>query len=59
MEAELNSYLMTPTVDGEEDPLAWWKVHNVNFLMLSKLACKFVCILATSSPSDVFSAGAI
>lgn len=38
MEAELNSYLVTPAIDGEEDPLVWWKVYNVNFLMLSKLA---------------------
>ncbi|KAK1905234.1 Zinc finger BED domain containing protein 1, partial [Dissostichus eleginoides] len=25
IEAEVNTYLMTPTIDGEEDPLAWWK----------------------------------
>lgn len=58
IEAEVNIYLMTPTIDGEEDPLAWWKVHRVNFPMLSKLARKFLCIPATSSPSErVFSAG--
>lgn len=58
IEAEVNTYLMTPTIDGEEDPLAWWKVHRVNFPMLSKLVSKFLCIPATSSPSErVFSAG--
>lgn len=58
IEAEVNTYLMTTTIDGEEDPLAWWKVHRVNFPMLSKLVSKFLCIPATSSPSErVFSAG--
>lgn len=51
MEAELNSYLMTPAIDGEQDPLAWWKVHMVNFPSLSKLVRKYLCIPATSSPS--------
>ncbi|XP_061884799.1 E3 SUMO-protein ligase ZBED1-like [Entelurus aequoreus] len=55
--AELNSYLITPTIDGEDNPLAWWRVHNVNFPWLSKLARKFLCIPATSSPSErLFSA---
>ncbi|XP_055036165.2 uncharacterized protein [Misgurnus anguillicaudatus] len=52
LEAELNGYLMTPAIDGEEDPLAWWKVHRVNFPRLSKLARKYLCIPATSSPSE-------
>lgn len=57
MEAELNSYLMSPAIDGEQDPLAWWKVHRVNFPRLSKLARKYLCIPATSSPSErLFSA---
>ena len=57
IKAKLDNYLMTPTIDGEEDPLAWWRVHNVNFPWLSKLARKFLCIPATSSPSErLFSA---
>ncbi len=52
MEAELNSYLMSPAIDGEQDPLAWWKEHRVNFPRLSKLARKYLCIPATSSPSE-------
>ncbi len=57
IKAELDNYLMTPTIDGEEDPLAWWRMHNVNFPWLSKLARKFLCIPATSSPSErLFSA---
>ncbi|KAL1023621.1 hypothetical protein UPYG_G00043640 [Umbra pygmaea] len=38
IKAELDNYLMTPTIDGEQDPLAWWRVHNDNFPWLSKLA---------------------
>ncbi|XP_048055586.1 E3 SUMO-protein ligase ZBED1-like [Megalobrama amblycephala] len=30
-EAELNGYLLTPVIDGEDDSLAWWKVHNIMF----------------------------
>ncbi|XP_041849218.1 E3 SUMO-protein ligase ZBED1-like [Melanotaenia boesemani] len=52
IKAELDNYLMTPTIDGEEDPLAWWRVHKVNFPWLSKLARKFLCLPATSSPSE-------
>lgn len=57
MEAELNGYLITPVIDGEQDPLAWWKLHRVNFPRLSELACKYLCIPAASSPSErLFSA---
>ncbi|XP_060774450.1 E3 SUMO-protein ligase ZBED1-like [Neoarius graeffei] len=57
IKAELDNYLITPTIDGEQDPLAWWRVHHVNFPWLSKLARKYLCIPATSSPSErLFSA---
>ncbi|XP_038130854.1 E3 SUMO-protein ligase ZBED1-like [Cyprinodon tularosa] len=58
VEAELNSYLMTPTIDGEEDPLAWWKMHRINFPQLCNMARKYLCVPATSAPSErLFSAG--
>ncbi len=57
-EAELNSYLLTPVIDGEDDPLAWWKVHKINFPRLCKIACKYLCVPATSAPSErLFSTG--
>ncbi|XP_033931523.1 E3 SUMO-protein ligase ZBED1-like [Pseudochaenichthys georgianus] len=57
VEAELNSYLLTPSIDKEEDPLAWWKTHKVIFPQLPKLARKYLCIPATSAPSErLFSA---
>lgn len=52
VEAELNSYLLSPTIDSEADPLAWWRLHQVSYPKLSKLARKYLCIPATSSPSE-------
>ncbi|CAM4535279.1 unnamed protein product [Leuciscus chuanchicus] len=41
VEAELSSYLTASTIDGEENPLTWWKQHQVNFPRLSStMACK-------------------
>ncbi|XP_057213823.1 E3 SUMO-protein ligase ZBED1-like [Triplophysa rosa] len=28
VEAELGNYLLTPSIDKEHDPLAWWKTHR-------------------------------
>ncbi|XP_078023596.1 E3 SUMO-protein ligase ZBED1-like, partial [Epinephelus lanceolatus] len=57
-EAELNTYLMTPAIDEEDDPLAWWKVHKINFPRLCNMARKYLCVPATSAPSErLFSAG--
>ncbi|KAL3995876.1 N-acetyltransferase 8 [Sarotherodon galilaeus] len=58
VEAELNSYLLTPVIDGEDDPLTWWKVHNIHFPRLCKMARKYLCVPATSAPSErLFSTG--
>lgn len=52
VEAELNSYLFSPIIHSEADPLAWWKLHQVTYPKLTKLAWKYLCIHATSSPSE-------
>ncbi len=52
VEVELNNYMMSPTIDSEMDPLTWWQVHQVDFPHLSKLARKYLCIPASSSPSE-------
>ncbi|XP_048036293.1 E3 SUMO-protein ligase ZBED1-like [Megalobrama amblycephala] len=57
-EAELNNYLMTPTIDGEDDPLAWWRVHKISYPQLCIMARKYLCVPATSAPSErLFSTG--
>ena len=58
IETELKSYLLTPDVDPDTNPLEWWKRHQPNFPRLSVLAKKYLTIPATSAPSErVFSVG--
>lgn len=55
LEAELNTYLLTPPIDKEEDPLAWWKVHKLSFPRLARLARKYLCILRQARRQRDFS----
>ncbi|XP_051784409.1 E3 SUMO-protein ligase ZBED1-like [Erpetoichthys calabaricus] len=56
--AEMSSYLVSPMLDSEANPLDWWRKHHVHFPTLSKVAKKYICVPATSSPSErVFSSG--
>lgn len=58
IETELKSYLLTPGVDPDTNPLEWWKRHQPNFPRLSVLAKKYLSIPATSASSErVFSVG--
>lgn len=53
---ELEAYLGLPAIDFEESPLEWWKGCHKMYPSLADLAKKYLCIPATSSPSDrVFS----
>ncbi|XP_060793244.1 E3 SUMO-protein ligase ZBED1-like [Neoarius graeffei] len=52
IENELKSYLMIPEVDSEVNPLEWWESQEVNFPRLAKLARKYLCIPASSRPSE-------
>ncbi len=57
-ERELENYLLAPDADTEMDPLQWWKIHEKNFTRVSFLAKRYLCIPATSTPSErVFSIG--
>ena len=56
VENELSSYLLSLCVESNADPLKWWKNHEINFPTLSRLAKRYLCVPATSSPSErVFS----
>ncbi|XP_051780341.1 E3 SUMO-protein ligase ZBED1-like [Erpetoichthys calabaricus] len=55
---ELENYLQSSYLDSEGDPLKWWKEHEKIYPRLSKVAKKYLCIPATSSPSErAFSSG--
>ncbi len=55
---ELQSYLFLSNADSEVDPLVWCKAHKEQYPRWSSLARKYLCIPATSSPSErVFSTG--
>ncbi len=58
IEAELNSYLQAPDADSETNPLVWWKINSATYPRVSLLAKRYLCIPATSSPSErAFSTG--
>ncbi|KAL2091684.1 hypothetical protein ACEWY4_013947 [Coilia grayii] len=55
-EAEMAIYLQERVIDREENPLIWWKNNQCRFPLMAKLAKKYLCICATSTPSErVFS----
>lgn len=43
---------LPPVKDKSADPLAWWKGNQSTFPHLSQLARKYLCIPATSVPSE-------
>ncbi|XP_069476344.1 E3 SUMO-protein ligase ZBED1-like [Ambystoma mexicanum] len=54
--AQVEHYKALPILPGNEDPLIWWKQHQKELPILSHLAQKYLCIPATSVPSErVFS----
>ncbi|XP_052432606.1 E3 SUMO-protein ligase ZBED1-like [Carassius gibelio] len=56
VESEMTIYLQEMAIDGEEDPLTWWKTNEKRFPFMARLARKYLCICATSTPSErVFS----
>lgn len=54
---ELTRYLHEECIDANVNPLPWWRDNQSRFPLLSKVARKYMCICATSTPSErVFSA---
>jgi len=52
VETELSAYLQSVDADSESDPLQWWKTHEEMFPTLKNVAEKYLCMPATSSPSE-------
>lgn len=46
-------YLEQPYEESTSDPLLWWKTHETAFSHLAKLARKYLCVPATSVPSEL------
>ena len=49
---EVNKYLNLPCITEEENPLDYWKEEKDTFPVLSSLACKYLCIPASSAPVE-------
>ncbi|XP_078476198.1 E3 SUMO-protein ligase ZBED1-like [Lampetra planeri] len=49
---EIHHYISEPLYNAESDPLRWWSVRCIDFPLLSKAAEKYLCIPATSVPSE-------
>lgn len=53
---EVRQYIEQLPISRKEDPLLYWKKHELTYPRLAKLAKRHLCIMATSTPSErVFS----
>ena len=49
---EVASYLAQPCTDRHSDPLQYWKGQKCNYPNLAQLACRFLCVPASSAPVE-------
>ncbi|CAF2262836.1 unnamed protein product, partial [Rotaria magnacalcarata] len=55
--SELIMYQHEREISRNDNPLKWWSENKRKYPLLSQLACKYLCISATSAPSErMFSA---
>ena len=53
---EIEEFQRLPRQDRKESPLEWWKTHHKELPLLSQVALRYLCIPASSAPSErVFS----
>ncbi|KAI4801496.1 hypothetical protein KUCAC02_019391 [Chaenocephalus aceratus] len=50
--SEVQMYFAEPAIHKKDDPLRWWRENKGCYPVLSKLARSFLCIPATSTPSE-------
>ena len=56
VESEVSQFKREPPINANESPLMWWKTHSDKYPTLALVAKKYLCIPATSVPSErVFS----
>ena len=41
-----------PIIDGDDDPLEWWRIRGRDFPLLSQFARRYLAIQASSAPSE-------
>lgn len=51
-QSEISNYLGVQEIPWDQCPLAWWHANQKRFLVLSKLAQKYLAIPATSTASE-------
>lgn len=50
--AEMDVYMTMDSLSLSGNPLTWWKEHEWQLPLLSRMARKYLCIPATSVPSE-------
>lgn len=54
LKSEIDAYKSSPKleIESDESPMQWWKSHCTVYPVLSQLGRKYLCISATSCPSE-------
>ena len=52
VQSELLCCKTEPSISVDQPPLHWWSAHQYLYPNVSKLASKYLCVVATSVPSE-------